>query len=123
MRLLRTHVENCLQHPEAGTIGDQGGGIRCGFCGIEVGQWNLPWQPQWAVGAENGVARVVARGLPQSVVRWALSRAIAHATQPRWGDLFAQSLHTISAHDVALRWELRTPALRLPHLPEWMRNS
>ena len=123
MRFLRTHVEDCVQHPDAAKIGNPNGGIHCAACGIELGQWNLPWQPGWAISAENVMAHAVARTLPQSVVRWALTRAIAHATQPRWGDVRAPSAVTITAHDVALRWELRTPAPRLPHLPEWLRDT
>lgn len=123
MRFLRTHVEDCVQHPNVPKVGNPGGGIQCGACGIELGQWNLPWQPQWAISTENVMARAVAWALPHSVVRCALARAIAHATQPCWGDAHPPTAVTITAHDVALRWELRTPAPRLPHLPEWLRDG
>ena len=122
MRLLRTHVGICLTHPTAAVRSHQDGGIRCEVCAIDIGQWTLPWRPQWVIVAENIFARTVAHMMPHSVVRWALKRAVAHATQPRWGDLRVQSALTIMAHDVALRWELDTPAPRLPHLPEWLRG-
>jgi len=122
MRMVRTHVGHCPTHPSAATQGDQGGRIRCTVCEVDVGQWSLPRQAGWVVAGENAMARVVAATLPQSVIRWALRRAVTHATQPRWGDLSVQSADTMTAYDVALRWELQTPPVRLPHLPEWMRG-
>lgn len=122
MRLLRTFTGNCHAHPSATKQGRPNGAILCSVCGIKVGQWNLPWRPLWAVRAENLLGRMVAWALPRSVVTGALKRAIAHATQARWGDSSVHTPGTITAQDLALRWELETPAASLPAPPEWVRG-
>ena len=106
MRFLISKYAVCMDHPRAPLEGCQNGDIQCRSCGLVLGRWNVPWSPQWVLATEDVMGRQIARWLPRSVVKWALSRATTHATEGRWCNPGTLEAYTISATEVSRRWEI-----------------
>lgn len=106
MRFLSSKYSACLDHPDASREGSNNGDIRCHVCGQVIGRWNLPWSPRWVVAFEDAMGRYAAGWMPRSVVKYALVRATAYATEGRWRTVGASLAFTITALEVSRRWEI-----------------
>ena len=106
MRLLTSKYTACPDHPGASPEGCDDGDIRCHVCGQVIGRWNLPWSPRWVTALEDAVGHSVAERMPRSVVKYALIRATAYATEGRWRTIGAVLAPPLTVLEVSRRWEI-----------------